>query len=54
MNVEYTGAERVLFRMAYDFALNVERLSEDEAQQRGRDKVLAKRSLRSKVSSFRH
>jgi hypothetical protein len=50
MNVEYTGAERVLFRMAYDFAITVERLSESEAQQRGRDKVLAKRSLRSKVS----
>jgi hypothetical protein len=50
MNVEYTGAERVLFRMAYDFAINVERLSEAEAQQRGRDKVLAKRSLRNKVS----
>lgn len=50
MNVEYTGAERVLFRMAYDFAINVERLSESEAQQRGRDKVLAKRALRNKVS----
>ena len=54
MNVEYTGAERVLFRMAYEFALNVERLSEDEARQRGRDKVLAKRLLRNKVASFKH
>ena len=54
MSTEYTGAERVLFRMAYDFALTVERLSESEAQQRGRDKVLAKRLLRSKVGAFRH
>ena len=50
MNVEFTGAERVLFIMAYDFALNVERLTDAEAKQRGMDKVLAKRALRNKVS----
>jgi hypothetical protein len=50
MNVEFTSAERVLFRMAYEFAINVERLSEAEARERGLNKVLAKRSLRNKVS----
>lgn len=50
MNVEFTSAERVLFRMAYEFALNVERLTDAEAKQRGMDKVLAKRALRNKVS----
>jgi len=49
MQVQFTGAERVLFKMAYEFAINVERLSEAEARQRGLDKVLSKRSLSTKV-----
>ena len=49
MNQQFTGAERVLFKMAYDFALNVEKLTEAEAQQSGMDKVLSKRALGKKV-----
>ena len=54
MNIEFTGSERVLFNMAYEFAINVEKLTEAEARQRGMDKVLAKRSLSKKVKSFEY
>ena len=49
MNIEFTGAERVLFKMAYEFAINVEKLTEAEARQRGMDKVIAKRSTSNKL-----
>ena len=54
MNIEFTGSERVLFKMAYEFAIAVEKLTEAEARQRGMDKVLAKRSLSKKVKSFEY
>ena len=49
MNIEFTGSERVLFNMAYEFAINVEKLTEAEARQRGMDKVLSKRSMSNKL-----
>jgi hypothetical protein len=49
MNQQFTGAEKVLFKMEYDFALNVEKLTEAQAQQRGLDKVLSKRALSTKL-----
>jgi hypothetical protein len=45
MNIEFTGPERVLFKMAYDFAINVQKLTEAEAREAGRNKVLSKRAL---------
>ena len=52
MNIEFTGAERVLFKMAYEFAINVEKLSEAEAREAGMNKVLSKRSLVTKVARY--
>ena len=49
MNIEFTGSERVLFKMAYEFAINVEKLTEAEARQRGMDKVLSKRAMSNKL-----
>ena len=49
MNIEFTGSERVLFNMAYEFAINVEKLTEFEACQRGMDKVLSKRAMSNKL-----
>jgi hypothetical protein len=44
-NMEFTGSERVLFKFAYDFAINVQKLTEAEAREAGRNKVLSKRAL---------
>ena len=49
MNIEFTGSERVLFNMAYEYAINVEKLTEFEACQRGMDKVLSKRAMSNKL-----
>lgn len=49
MNIEFTGAERVLFKVTYEFAINVEKLTEAEARQRGMDKVIAKRAMSNKL-----
>ena len=50
MNIEFTGAERVLFKVAYEFAINVEKLSEAEAREKAMNKILAKRALATKVN----
>jgi hypothetical protein len=50
MTTTFTGSEKVLYKMAYDFAIDVHQLSRAEAHQRGLDKVLSKRQLSSKVS----
>lgn len=49
MNIEFNGPERVLYKMAYEFAINVEKLTEAEARQRGMDKVIAKRAMSNKL-----
>ena len=49
MPIEFNGPERVLYKMAYEFAINVEKLTEAEARQRGMDKVIAKRSMSNKL-----
>ena len=53
MQVEFTNAEKVLYKMAYDFALNVEKLTEAEAKERGMNKVLQKRAM-AKSIKFKH
>jgi hypothetical protein len=45
MNVKFTGAEKVLFKMTYEFAINVEKLSEEEAIEKAMNKVIMKRAL---------
>ena len=49
MQVQFTGAERVLFKMAYEFALNVEKLSDADATEKAMNKILSKRALSTKV-----
>jgi hypothetical protein len=53
MQVEFTNAERILYKMAYDFAINVEKLTEAEAKERGMNKVLQKRAM-AKSIKFKH
>jgi hypothetical protein len=45
MNVKFTGAEKVLFKMTYEFAINVEKLSEEDAIEKAINKVIMKRAL---------
>jgi hypothetical protein len=45
MKKEFTGAERVLFKMTYEFAINVEKLSEEEAIEKAMNKIIQKRAL---------
>ena len=49
MNVEFTSVERVLFKTTYDFAINIEKLSHEEATERAMNKVLSVRALGKKV-----
>lgn len=49
MNIEFTGAERVLFNATYEFAVNVEKLSEIEAREKAMNKVIAKRAMVKKL-----
>ncbi len=49
MQVQFTGAERVLFNMTYEFALNIEKLSEEHAREKAMNKILSKRALATKV-----
>ena len=49
MQVQFTGAERVLFKATYEFALNVEKLTEEQATEKAMNKILSKRALSKKV-----
>ena len=49
MNIEFTGAERVLFKATYEFALNIEKLTEAEATEKAMNKILSVRALSKKV-----
>ena len=49
MQVQFTGAEKVLFKATYEFALNVEKLTEAEATEKAMNKILSKRALATKV-----
>ena len=49
MQVQFTGAERVLFKATYEFALNVEKLTEEQATEKAMNKILSKRALAIKV-----
>jgi hypothetical protein len=53
MNVEFTGAEKVLFKATYEFAINIEKLSHDEATEKAMNKIIMKRALAKKVK-FRY
>lgn len=53
MKIEFTSAERVLFKAAFEFALTVEKLPESEAREKAMNKVLAKRAL-SKTIKFKY
>ena len=49
MTKEFTGAEKVLFKATFEFAINVEKLSESEAYERAMNKIIAKRALVKKI-----
>jgi hypothetical protein len=49
MSIEFTGAERVLFKAEYDFALNIEKLTEAEATEKAMNKILSVRALSKKI-----
>jgi hypothetical protein len=50
MKIEFTNAERILFNMTYEFAINVEKLSEKEAREKAMNKILNKRALAKKLT----
>jgi len=50
MNVEFTNAEKVLFKTTYDFAIKYEKLSHDEATEKAMNKVIMKRALVKKLN----
>jgi hypothetical protein len=45
MNVEFTGAEKVLFKATYEFAINIEKLSHDDAIEKAMNKVIMRRAM---------
>ena len=49
MNVEFTNAEKVLFKATYDFAIKYEKLSHDDATEKAMNKILSKRALVKKL-----
>jgi len=49
MEVQFTGVEKVLFKATYEFALNIEKLSEADATEKAMNKILSKRALSIKV-----
>ena len=53
MKIEFTSAERVLFNATVNFVMAHEKLSLAEAQERGMNKVLQKRSMAKKIK-FKH
>lgn len=53
MQTNFTGAERVLFRATYEFAINIEKLTEQQAREKATNKVLSKRAM-AKQLRFRY
>lgn len=53
MKIEFTNAERVLFKATFEFAVNVLKLSEADATEKAMNKILQKRSLATKIK-FKH
>lgn len=49
MNIEFTGAEKVLFKATYEFAINVLKLSEEDAVEKAMNKVIMKRAMAKKL-----
>lgn len=49
MNIEFTSQERVLYRMEYEFAINVRKVTEVEAREQAMNKILEGRSLVKKL-----
>jgi hypothetical protein len=49
--ITMNGVERVLYAASYNFALNVQKLTEEEAVQAGINKVLSKRKLGNRIKS---
>ena len=45
MNIEFTGAEKVLFKATYEFAINVEKLSHEDATEKAMNKVIMRRAM---------
>jgi hypothetical protein len=45
MEIRFTGAEQVLFNATYDFAINVEKLSHQDAIERAMNKVIMRRAM---------
>ena len=50
MNVNFTGPEKVLYKASYEFAVNVLKVSEQEARDIAMNKILNTRALSRKVS----
>lgn len=46
---QFTSTERVIFKATFNFALNVEKLSEADATEKAMNKVLSMRALSKKV-----
>lgn len=53
MNVNFTGPERVLYKITFEHALNVEKLTHQQAQEKAMAKILNKRALVKKLN-FKH
>ena len=49
--ITMNGVERALYAASYNFALNVAKMSHDEAVQAGINKVLSKRELGNRIKS---
>ena len=51
MKTEFTGAEKVLFKATFEFAINTLKLSEDEATEKAMNKILSVRAMSKKIKS---
>ena len=49
MQKEFTGAEKVLFKATYQFAIEVLKVSEAEANKMAMNKIISKRALVKKI-----
>ena len=49
MTIEFTSQERVLYRMQYEFAINVQKLTEAEAREQAMNKILNVRATGKKL-----
>lgn len=54
MQTQFTGAEKVLFKATYQFALDVLKLTEAEATEQAMNKILSTRALSKKVKRFEY